>query len=107
VFVGEGQRGKNNGVEMLDRGPIQVGIADETIMEVVSGLPGEDTWAAAGDADFAMGMASSVGELGQDDVPGGKTVASNYFHLRAAGLPDVGQPRRRPRNSPGEGQGRV
>jgi HlyD family secretion protein len=67
VFVVKDSVGKT----VLERRPIQVGIADATNYEVVSGLTGEDTVALPGDADFRDGMAVKVVNLDTTNVPGG------------------------------------
>jgi len=67
VFVVKDSVGKT----VLERRPIQVGIADATNYEVVSGLTGEDTVALPGDADFRDGMPVKVVNLDTTNVPGG------------------------------------
>src|SRR5258705_2607344 len=67
VFVVKDSVGKT----VLEKRPIQVGIADATNYEVVSGLTGEDTVALPGDADFRDGMPVKVVNLDTTNVPGG------------------------------------
>jgi hypothetical protein len=59
------------GKSVLEKHPIQVGIADATNYEVVSGLTMDDTVALPGDADFRDGMSVKVVFLDTSNVPGG------------------------------------
>jgi len=61
-----------NGVghTVLEKHPIQVGIADATNYEVVSGLTGTETIALPGDADFRDGMAVKVVNLDTSNTGG-------------------------------------
>jgi len=67
VFVVRDSVGKS----VLEKHPIQVGIADATNYEVVSGLTMDDTVALPGDADFRDGMSVKVVFLDTSNVPGG------------------------------------
>jgi HlyD family secretion protein len=67
VFVVKDGVGKT----LLEKRLIQVGIADATNYEVVSGLTSEDTVALPGDADFRDGMSVKVVNLDTSNVPGG------------------------------------
>jgi HlyD family secretion protein len=68
VFVVKDGVGKS----LLEKRLIQVGIADATNYEVVSGLTSEDTVALPGDADFRDGMSVKVVNLmDTSNVPGG------------------------------------
>jgi len=67
VFVVKSGVGKT----VLERRPIQVGIADATNYEVVSGLNLDDVVALPGDADFRDGMAVKVVNMETTNVPGG------------------------------------
>jgi HlyD family secretion protein len=67
VFVVKDGVGKT----VLEKRPIQVGIADATNYEVVNGLSVEDTVALPGDADFRDGMWVKVVNLDTSNVPGG------------------------------------
>jgi len=67
VFVVKDSVGKS----VLVKHAIQVGIADATNYEIVSGLTMEDTVALPGDADFRDGMSVKVVNLDTSNVPGG------------------------------------
>jgi HlyD family secretion protein len=67
VFVVNDTVGKT----VLEKRLIQVGIADATNYEIVSGLSTEDTVALPGDADFRDGMSVKVVNLDTSNVPGG------------------------------------
>jgi hypothetical protein len=67
VFVVQSSVGKT----VLDKRLIQVGIADATNYEVVSGLTMDDTVALPGDADFRDGMWVKVVHLDTSNVAGG------------------------------------
>ena len=67
VFVVKDSVGKS----VLEKHAIQVGIADATNYEIVSGLTMEDTVALPGDADFRDGMSVKVVNLDTSNVPGG------------------------------------
>jgi HlyD family secretion protein len=67
VFVVKDSVGKT----VLEKHPIQVGIADATNYEVVSGLTTDDTVALPGDADFRDGMSVKVVNLDTSNVTGG------------------------------------
>jgi HlyD family secretion protein len=67
VFVVKDGVGKT----VLEKRLLQVGIADATNYEVVSGLSAEDTVALPGDADFRDGMSVKVVNLDTSNVPGG------------------------------------
>ncbi|HET6932691.1 MAG TPA: efflux RND transporter periplasmic adaptor subunit [Candidatus Acidoferrum sp.] len=67
VFVVRDSVGKS----VLEKHPIQVGIADATNYEVVSGLTMDDTVALPGDADFRDGMSVKVVNLDTSNVLGG------------------------------------
>jgi HlyD family secretion protein len=67
VFVVNDSVGKT----VLEKRLIQVGIADATNYEIVSGLSTEDTVALPGDADFRDGMSVKVVNLDTSNVPGG------------------------------------
>jgi RND family efflux transporter MFP subunit len=67
VFVVKDSVGKS----VLEKHPIQVGIADATNYEVVSGLTTDDTVALPGDADFRDGMSVKVVNLDTSNVLGG------------------------------------
>ncbi len=67
VFVVRDSVGKS----ILEKHPIQVGIADATNYEVVSGLTMDDVVALPGDADFRDGMSVKVVFLDTSNVPGG------------------------------------
>jgi HlyD family secretion protein len=67
VFVVKDSVGKT----MLEKRRIQVGIADATNYEVISGLTTDDTVALPGDADFRDGMSVKVVNLDTSNVPGG------------------------------------
>jgi HlyD family secretion protein len=67
VFVVKQGMGKS----MLEKRLIQVGIADATNYEVVSGLGMEDTVALPSDADFRDGMSVKVVNLDTSNVSGG------------------------------------
>jgi len=67
VFVVKSGVGKT----VLERRPIQVGIADATNYEVVSGLNLDDVVALPGDADFRDGMAVRVVNMETTNVPSG------------------------------------
>jgi HlyD family secretion protein len=67
VFVVKDSVGKS----ILEKHAIQVGIADATNYEVVSGLTSEDTVALPGDADFRDGMSVRVVNLDTSNVSGG------------------------------------
>jgi RND family efflux transporter MFP subunit len=66
-----------NGVgnAVLEKHPIQVGIADATNYEVVGGLAGTETIALPGDADFRDGMAVKVVNVDTSNM-GGNGVAN-------------------------------
>ena len=59
------------GNPVLERRPIQVGIADATNYEVVSGLKLDDVVALPGDADFRDGMTVKVVNMETSNVAGG------------------------------------
>jgi len=61
------------GHSVLERRAIQVGIADATNYEVVSGLSLQDVVALPGDADFRDGMSVRVVNLETPNVPGGSS----------------------------------
>ncbi len=61
------------GNTVLERRPIQVGIADATNYEVVSGLSLDDVVALPGDADFHDGMAVKVVNMETTNVPSGSS----------------------------------
>jgi HlyD family secretion protein len=67
VFVVKDSVGKT----VLEKRLIQVGIADATNYEVVSGLTMDDMVALPGDADFRDGMSVKVVNLDTSNVPGG------------------------------------
>ena len=67
VFVVRASVGKT----ILEKHPIQVGIADATNYEVVSGLTMDDVVALPGDADFRDGMSVRVVNLDTSNVSGG------------------------------------
>jgi len=67
VFVVKDSVGKT----VLEKRRIQVGIADATNYEVVSGLSMDDTVALPGDADFRDGMSVKVVNLDTSNVAGG------------------------------------
>jgi HlyD family secretion protein len=67
VFVVKDTVGKT----VLEKRRLQVGIADATNYEVVSGLTMDDTVALPGDADFRDGMSVKVVNLDTSNVPGG------------------------------------
>lgn len=67
VFVVKDSVGKS----ILEKHLIQVGIADATNYEVVSGLTMDDTVALPGDADFRDGMSVRVVNLDTSKVSGG------------------------------------
>jgi HlyD family secretion protein len=67
VFVVQEGVGKS----MLEKRRIQVGIADATNYEVISGLTLEDTVALPGDADFRDGMSVKVVNLDISNTVGG------------------------------------
>jgi len=67
VFVVKDSVGKT----VLEKRRLQVGIADATNYEVVSGLSMDDTVALPGDADFRDGMSVKVVNLDTSNVPGG------------------------------------
>jgi HlyD family secretion protein len=67
VFVVKDSVGKS----ILEKHSIQVGIADATNCEVVSGLTIDDTVALPGDADFRDGMSVKVVNLDTSKVLGG------------------------------------
>jgi HlyD family secretion protein len=64
-----------NGVgnPVLEKRPIQVGIADATNYEVVSGLSLDDVVALPGDADFRNGMTVRVVNMETPNVPSGSS----------------------------------
>ncbi len=64
------------GTSVLQRHPIQVGIADATNYEVMSGLTQEDVIALPGDAEFRDGMAVKVMSMETTNVPGGNGAGS-------------------------------
>jgi HlyD family secretion protein len=59
------------GTSVLQRHPIQVGIADATNYEVVSGLTQQDVIALPGDAEFRDGMAVKVMSMETTNAAGG------------------------------------
>jgi hypothetical protein len=61
------------GNAVLERRAIQVGIADATNYEVVSGLSLEDVVALPGDVDFRDGMTVRVVNMETSNVPGGSS----------------------------------
>jgi HlyD family secretion protein len=67
VFVVKAGVGKS----MLEKRRIQVGIADATNCEVISGLSSDDTVALPGDADFRDGMSVKVVNLDTSYAAGG------------------------------------
>jgi HlyD family secretion protein len=67
VFIVKDSVGKT----VLEKRRLQVGIADATNYEVVSGLSMDDTVALPGDADFRDGMSVKVVNLDTSNVPGG------------------------------------
>jgi HlyD family secretion protein len=67
VFVVKAGVGKS----MLEKRRIQVGIADATNCEVISGLTSDDTVALPGDADFHDGMSVKVVNLDTSYAAGG------------------------------------
>jgi HlyD family secretion protein len=67
VFVVKDSVGKT----VLEKRRIQIGIADATNNEVVSGLSVDDTVALPGDADFRDGMTVKVVNMDTSNVPGG------------------------------------
>jgi len=67
VFVVKDSVGKT----MLEKRRIQVGIADATNYEVISGLTIDDTVALPGDADFRDGMSVKVVNLDTSNAVGG------------------------------------
>jgi HlyD family secretion protein len=67
VFVVKAGVGKS----MLEKRRIQVGIADATNCEVISGLTSDDTVALPGDADFRDGMSVKVVNLDTSYAAGG------------------------------------
>ena len=69
VFVVKSGVGKT----VLEKRPIQVGIADATNYEVVSGLSLEDVVALPGDTDFHDGMTVRVVNMETSNVPGGSS----------------------------------
>jgi len=93
------------GKTVLERRPIQVGIADATNYEVVSGLTGEDTVALPGDADFRDGMPVKVVNLDTTNVPAGTVRVINFICALLVCLTLAAAARAR--KLPGEGQGRV
>jgi len=74
VFVVRASVGKT----ILEKHPIQVGIADATNYEVVSGLTWDDVVALPGDADFRDGMSVRVVNLDTSNVSGGMVRATNH-----------------------------
>jgi len=74
VFVVRASVGKT----ILEKHPIQVGIADATNYEVVSGLTMDDVVALPGDADFRDGMSVRVVNLDTSNVSGGMVRATNH-----------------------------
>ena len=64
------------GTSVLQRHPIQVGIADATNYEVVSGLTQGDVIALPGDAEFRDGMAVKVMSMETTNVPSGNGAGS-------------------------------
>jgi HlyD family secretion protein len=60
------------GQSTLEKRPIQVGIADATSYEVVSGLREGDVVALPGDADLHDGMAVKIVNMDTSDLKGGK-----------------------------------
>jgi len=69
VFVVKSGVGKT----VLEKRPIQVGIADATNYEVVSGLSLNDVVALPGDADFRDGMTVRVVNMETTNVPSGSS----------------------------------
>ena len=67
VFVVRDSVGKS----VLEKHPIQVGIADATNYEVVSGLTLDDIVALPGEADFRDAMSVKVVNLDTSNAPGG------------------------------------
>jgi len=61
------------GNAVLEKHPIQVGIADATNYEVVGGLTGNETIALPGDADFRDGMRVKVVNMDISNTTGGNS----------------------------------
>jgi hypothetical protein len=64
------------GTSVLQRHPIQVGIADATSYEVVSGLTQQDVIALPGDAEFRDGMAVKVMRMETTNASGASGAGS-------------------------------